>query len=45
MLVQVLTAPLTLVWDALSFLLSAAALYRMQPGPHGTAAEGEGVAS
>jgi len=40
--VQVLTAPLTLVWDALSFLLSAAALYRLQPGRHGTAAEGEG---
>jgi MFS family permease len=40
--VQLLTAPLTLVWDALSFLLSAAALYRLQPGPHGTAAEGQG---
>src|SRR4051794_10689076 len=40
--VQVLTAPLTLVWDAFSFLLSAAALYRLRPALHGHAAEGEG---
>jgi MFS family permease len=43
--VQVLTAPMTLVWDAFSFLLSAAALYRLRPGPHGHAAEGEGGVS